>query len=371
MRRWSAFLVGMVLFTVILGAGALEAAGKGRLLVAPQLLDTAGLTLDWQVHLAVSEVEIVEKMLVFDEYLIVLTDHNYLFCIDREKGSIYFEFQLVPAGLPVYPPQYYGGKFWFVVGNELLVVNPHAATAPKPRKLSVVGSGATSAAMRNTSHLYIAGSDRRVHALVTDGYWQRFSASAENNSLINSLVCDDKFVAFATDAGNVVCMSPSEPKEYWQRDLVDRIDAPIVRDGNWLYVSVESGKIHKLSITTGIDGWKEQFQAAAALVDSAVTGKKVIYQYAGVKGFYAVDKKSGAALWQLENGIGLLAENGTSSYVFAKPGMLIRMDNAEAKKIYSVNLAGVAKFASNTVDSKMYISSDKGKVMAVGIKAEK
>jgi len=363
--------MGMVLLTTALGAGAVEAAGQGQLLVAPQLLDAAGLAVDWQLHLALSEVEVVEEMFVFDEYLLMMTDHNYLFCIDREKGTIYFEYQLAPAGLPVYRPQYYDGKFWFVVGNELLVVNPHAGTVPKPRKLTVVGSGATSAAMRNRSHLYIAGSDRRVHALVADEYWQRFSASAEDHSLINSLVCDDDFVAFTTDAGNVVCMSPSDhnPEEYWQRDLIDRIDAPIVRDGKWLYVSVESGKVHQLSIAAGVDGWKEPFQTGAALVDSVITGRKLLYQYAGLKGFYAIDKSTGGGLWQLKNAIGLLSEDGASSYVFARPSMLIRMDNAGAKKVYSVNLAGVTRFASNTIDSKMYISNDKGKVMAVGIKA--
>ncbi len=287
MRKWSAILVFIVFFAAVMAFGTVEAADEGRLLVAPQLLEAAGLMMEWQVHLALSKVEIVENMFVFDEYLIVMTDHNYLFCIERKKGIIQFEFQLVAAGLPVYHPQYYGGKFWFIVGNELLVVNPRSATVPKPIKLGMVGSGATCSAMRNTSFIYAAGSDRRLHALVADEYWQTFSASAENNSLINSLVCDDKFVAFTTDAGNVVCMSPDDPKprEYWQRDLVDGIHAPIVRDGQWLYVSVESGKIHKLSTTTGLDGWKKQFQAGAALVDSAIAGRKVIYQYAGIKGF--------------------------------------------------------------------------------------
>jgi len=373
MRRWSAFLVGMVLFTTVLGAGSVQAVGEGKLLVAPQLLDAAALAVDWQVHLALSKAEVVENMFVFDEYLLVMTDHNYLFCINREKGTIYFEYQLVPAGLPVYRPQYYDDKFWFVVGNELLVVSPHAGQAPKPRKLGVVGSGATSPAMRNTSHLYIAGSDRRVHALVVDGYWQSFSASAEDSSLINSLVCDDEFVAFTTDIGGVICMSPFDmnPEKYWQRDLVDRIDAPIVRDGEWLYVSVESGKIHQLSIATGADGWKEQFQAGAALTDPVVTGRKLLYQYAHDKGLYAIDKENGGGLWQLKDGIGLLSEDGVSSYVFVQPPMLIRMDNASAKKVYSVNLAGVTRFATNTIDSKMYLSSDKGKVMAVGIKSGK
>lgn len=373
MRKWLAILVFIVFFAAVMAFGTVEAASKGQLLVAPELLEAAGLMMEWQVHLALSKVESVENMFVFDEYLIVMTDHNYLFCIDRKKGTIRFEFQLVAAGLPVYHPQYYGDKFWFIVGNELLVVNPLSATAPKPIKLNMVGSGATCSAMRNTSFIYAAGSDRRLHALVADEYWQSFSASAENNSLINSLVCDDKFVAFTTDAGNVVCMSPDEPKpkEYWQRDLVDGIHAPIVRDDQWLYVSVESGKIHKLSITKGLDGWKKQFQAGAALVDSAIAGKEVIYQYAGVKGFYAIDKEIGTSLWQLENGLGLLSEDGDFSHIFAKPGVLIRMNNANPGKIYSVNLAGVAKFASNTTDSKMYISSDKGKVMAVGVRAEK
>ena len=73
--------------------------------------------------------------------------------------------------------------------------------------------------MRNDKHIFIAGTDRRLHAIVADEYWEAFAVTADNDSMINSLVVDNDFVVFSTDAGNVICTSSQSRDKHWQRDI--------------------------------------------------------------------------------------------------------------------------------------------------------
>ena len=123
----------------------------------------------------------------------------------------------------------------------------------------------------------------------------------------------------------------------------------------------------KSAAATGTDAWKAAFQAGAALIESTVIGKRVVYQYAGDKGLYAIDKQTGKKVWQLENAVALLTEAANTAYVIADPPLMIVMDNLKAKKLYSVNFAGVSKYAVNTTDSTMYASNDSGKVMSISL----
>lgn len=365
MLRRFLFSVFFVLTAVGVGRGALAQTGAGAMLVSPSLLGRAGLQMGWQINLPVKQAESVERMYVFEKYLYVLTDQNYLFCIDREKGSMRFCLQLTTAGLKVHEPQYYDGKLLFTVGNRFLILDPAAGVVTESRELKNIGSVAVYPVVRNSRHIFVAGLDKRLHAMVADEYWQEFTITADNDSLINSLVVDDEFVVFSTEVGNIVKTSSQKAKKLWQRDIPGRISAPIAKDGRWLYVGSVNTKLYKLDIDTGQSSWGAAFQAGAKLTDSAVMGKRVVYQCAGDNGLYAIDKDSGKMLWQVPEGVGLLAEKGSTVYVFARPGVLVVMDNNTPKKLYSVNFAGVSRHAANTTDSTIYVSDDKGRVMSI------
>ena len=90
--------------------------------------------------------------------------------------------------------------------------------------------------------------------------------------------------------------------------------------------------------------------------------KTAVYQYVRSKGLTAIDRRDGSVLWSLAEGLGLLAEVGSKAYVITKNETLTVMDNVAAKKLYSVNFRGVRRFAANTVDSKMYIADERGRI---------
>jgi len=320
-------VVFLVAGCVGVAGGALAQKGSAEsMLVSANLLKHAGLQADWQINLPLKETEGVERMFVFDKYLYVLTDRNYMFCIDRAKGGIRFCLELAGLGLKVHQPQYYGGMLLFMVGTELLVLDPAAGAVKESRRLMTIGRGAVCGARRNSRHIFVAALDKRLHAIVADEYWEEFGLTADNDSLINSIVVDDEFVVFSTVHGNVVRASAQKAKRLWQRDIPGKISAPIARDGRWLYVGSENTKLYKLDIDTGRSGWGTAFQAGAQLTDSVVVGKRAVYQYAGNNGLYAIDKDSGKMLWQVSEGLGLLAEKDETAYVFAKPGVLVVME---------------------------------------------
>lgn len=352
----------------IAGGATTQEADAEAMLVSESLLKHAGLQVGWQINLPLKETERVERMFVFDKYLYVLTDRNYLFCIDRAKGSIRFCLQLVKAGLKVHEPQYYGGRLLFTVGTRIFVLDPAAGVVKESRQLVNIGRGAVCGAQRNAVHIFVAGLDKRLHAIVADEYWQEFMVTADNDSLINSIVVDDEFVVFSTQVGNIVMTSAQKAKRLWQRDIPGRINAPIVRDGRWLYVGSENTKLYKLDINSGRSGWETVFQAGAQLTDSVTVGGRAVYQYAGNNGLYAIDKDSGKMLWQVSEGLGLLAEEDETAYVFAEPGVLVVMENSTGKKLYTVNFAGVSRYAANTTDSTIYVSDDRGRVMSINVR---
>jgi outer membrane protein assembly factor BamB len=364
--RFFISIVGLVLvFAGVEGFGQSQEQG---FLISPVLLKHSGMEMQWQLNLPIKPAEKVERLFVFDEYLYVLTDHNYLFCLERVKGTLRFEQQLAVAGLPVCEPKYYQGKLNFVVGNELLVLDPAAGAISEKRKLKGFGKGSVCGIARNSAYLYVVGSDRRIRALVAGEYWEKFSVSADNDSLINSLVVDDELIIFATETGNVVKVLSEGPAKKWQFDIPGTIKAPIVRDGESLYVGSENTKLYKLDINTGQKLWPVDFQTGAVLTESAIIGKKAVYQYASDKGLYAIEKEGGEKAWQVENGIGILTEKGGRAYVLAKEGVLVVMDNDSGEQLYSVNVSAVNRHATNMTDSAIYVSDDKGRLMGIKIK---
>ena len=352
----------------VAGGASVREANAGAMPVSPSLLKEAGLQAGWQINLPLKETERVERMFVFDKYLYVLSDQNYLFCIDRTKGSIRFCLELAGPGLKVHEPQYYAGRLLFTVGTRIFILDPTAGAVKESRRLVNIGRGAVCGAQRNAGHIFVAGLDKRLHAIVAGEYWQEFMVTADNDSLINSIVVNDEFVVFSTSVGNIVMTSSQKAKRLWQRDIPGRINAPIVRDGRWLYVGSENTKLYKLDITSGRSGWETAFQAGALLADSVTVGRRAVYQYAGNNGLYAIDKDSGKMLWQVSEGLGLLAEKDETAYVFAKPGVLAVMDNETGRELYSVNFAGVTRYAANTTDSTIYVSDDKGRVMSINVR---
>ena len=345
------------LFVLSVSSGNIAAEGRPQPLVSPQLLEQTNLKILWQSELPMKKSETLERLFILGNRIYGLSDHNYMVSLDRQKGAVVFSRAVAPAGLPVVGLDILHNELFSVIGNRLVQINPEFGTERSSTALAFV---VVCPAARNSLYFYIAGTDRRLHVLRADDKVQIFEAAARNNSMITSIIADENFVVFATDAGNCVGMAPDTPKRLWLFDADGPVAGRIVRDANSLFVSSKDTNVYKLDILTGKLLWK--YQTAAVLDRGPRVTRNVVYQYVRNKGLSAIDRRTGKFLWQVPQGADLLAEADQKAYVITDSGELVVMDNKKAEKLYSVNLAPVSRYVTNTADSKIYIAAEAGRI---------
>ena len=337
-------------------------------LLSTELIQEAGWTYNWQMNLPLKPGEKISRLNVMGAHVYVMTDTNVLFCIVREEGRVKSVSQLSPSRLPVSRPYFYEGQIWFIVGNQMMVFDPAIGDFIMEKSFPRVGSSPKGGLARNNNYIYICGSDNRLHAINTDGYWRQFIATADNDSPIVSVIATDDIAVFATQAGNVIGMSPNEAEKLWQYDVTGPIKSQLVLDGDYVYVGSLDSKLYKLGLSGGKLAWKSPFHSGAPIRDTFIVGSEIVYLYNPLNGFYGVNTQTGQAVWQIVSGEGMICETPEKGFVYARPGVLKVMDNKTGKELYSVNFSSVERYAANTTDAVMYLSDTKGRLMSVTVK---
>jgi len=329
-------------------------------LVPPELLKEAELEILWENKLPIKTGESLEQLFILGNRIYGLSDRNFMVSLNREKGNVIFSRLITDVGLPVVGLGLYKDELFSVAGNKLVEIDTGSGTELSAKRL---GFGVACPAARNNSYFYIAGTDRRVHTFRSEDKVQVFEVAAEDDSIITSVVADEDFVVFATDTGACVSITPDRTKRLWQFDAADGIAWPIVRDAESLFVASKDTNIYRLNAWTGRLVWK--YQTGAMLESGPRVAQGAVYQYVRNEGLVAIDKENGRLLWQLAEGVDLLAEADGKAYVITNTGKLVVMDNKKAKQLYCVDFAGVSRYAANVVDLKIYIADEDGRVACI------
>jgi len=357
-RHRLVLLVWLMLFS---GAASRIAADDGsRWLVSPELLEHAKLKVRWQNDLPIGEKENLEKLFILGDRVYALSDRNYMVSLNKATGSMVFGVSVAPAGFPILGLELYEGGLISVIGNKLVEIDPETGAENKAKYLKYA---VVCPAARNSSSFYVSGADRRLHILNADNKVPVFEVAADNESLITSIIADERSVIFATDAGNLISIMPDRPKRLWQFNATDAIAGPIVRDGMSLFFASEDTNAYRVDIIDLISAslvWK--YQMPGVLENAPRVTQDVVYQYARDKGLTAIDRQSGKFMWSLAQSTDLLAQAHGKAYVITRVRTLAVMDNTKGKKLYSVNFAGVSRYAANTTDSQIYIADERGRV---------
>jgi outer membrane protein assembly factor BamB len=355
----------LVLWAVcVLGSG-LQAQGAERAarMFTPELLDHANLKMVWQQELPVKKGEDFAMMTVLGDRLYIRSDRNYLWSLDRAKGSIAFSRSIAPRGIPVLGLVSYGSDLITVIGNQLVELDEDTGVE---RRVSDLELSIVVPPVRNSQFFYIAAGDRRLHVLRVKNLVQAFEVAADNDSLITSVVADDSIVVFGTEAGNLVAMMADVPRKLWQFNAPEALAGPVMRDNDSFYFAGTDTNVYRVdmvNITTATLVWK--YQTEAVLDRAPRLTEEFVYQYAGGRGLTALAKQTGQAAWSLPEGVDLLVEKGNRAYVVTKFRTLTVMDNATGRKLYSVNLAPVAHHAANTTDGRIYLADERGRVVCL------
>ncbi|AQT69384.1 outer membrane biogenesis protein BamB [Anaerohalosphaera lusitana] len=335
-------------------------------LVSNDLLQAGGMAMAWQINMPLKADEDIDRIFVFDDYAYVLTDSNFLFCINTKTGTPRFSLELASKGLPVCNPTYAENKLYFIIGNDLKIVDPAVGSIVESQELPAIGRSAYCGIAKTEEMLYVAGSNNRLTAINPETYIKSFQATADDDSPIYSFVASSDYLVFATTPGTVFAIDPLSPEKDWEFIGAEGLKAPLVDEDGSVYISSLDTKVYKLNISNGRSEWPIPFEAGSPLQKSVRLGQDVFYQYAGQSGFYAADKETGKAVWELKGGLEVLTEESGSAYIFTAPGVLTVMDNNAGEKLYSVNFSDVTDYAVNTED-KMYIANDDGRFMAIEI----
>jgi len=370
-EQFSTLFAWFAVWFLIMGFG-LEAAQPSPLL-SPELLSEAGFELNWEIHLPVKTAvgEKLERLYVFDPYLVVLTNQNFLFCRDRLDGSRRFEMQIAESRLPVAEPLYLEGRLFFLVGSRLIIVDPSVGAVIRKEDLGEAAASRGVCLARNERFVYVAGADHRLHAyqIQEDGdHVELFSATADDDSAITSILATSEQVFFATTSGAVVAMKTDEPVKLWQYNCSGPITASLVLDGGVLYAAGEDTKLYKLDASTGKMLWAMPFFAGQKILHTPVVGRSLVYLNAGRNGLFGVSKESGQEVWNVPSGQSLLCESGQKAYIFAAPAVIVVMDNTRGRPLYSMNAAGVTHCAVNQVDAKIYLADEEGRAACLSVR---
>ena len=326
-------------------------------LVSPAQFKDSDLEIVWQGELPIKAGESLREMSIIGRRIYALSSSNFLAALNRENGNVVFSRYLAEAGFPVIGLGLYENELFTIAGSRLLEMDADHGADVNAVELKF---SETCPAVRNRSFFYIAGTDKRIHSLRTEDRVQVFEVAADDDSAVTSVIADENFVVFATDSGFCAAFTPDGPKKLWQFNVAGGIAAPVVRDGDSIFFAGKDTNVYRLNAKTGEFIWK--CQMGAILEKGPTVAQKCVYQYVRDNGLTAIDKGSGKILWQLPEGIDLLAEGGDKAYVFTLAGEIAAMDNVKCKKLYSVSIPAVSKYAVNVTDSKIYVADYAGRV---------
>jgi hypothetical protein len=346
--------VSQIIFTSVL-----YAEDELRWLIPRPMVASTELKIVWQFNLPMGEGESLDQLFLSGNRVCALSSRNFLSCINRADGNVMFARYIAPVGLPVADFESYKGELITVIGNKLVELSADFGTEKTATNIS---SRAVCPVVRNDSYFYIAGADKRIHVLKADDKVQVFEVAAESDSRITSVLAEQGFVVFATEAGNVIRIAPDKSVKVWQFDAPAAIIGPVVHDANSLYFACRDTFVYRIELSSGKLLWKRQM---GGILDVAPQlGGKLVYQRVPDMGLVAIDKQTGKQppVWEVKDGAGVLSESGDKTFVITKGGLLTAMDNIKAKQLYSVNIGLSVKYAINAADAKIYVADAKGRI---------
>ena len=345
-----------VVFQIVF-TSMLLAQDDSQWLIPRAMVASTELKIVWQFNLPMAKGESLNDMLLCGNRLCALSSGNYLSCINKADGNVMFASLIAPPGLPVVDLESYKGELLTMVGSRLVEIG---ADFGIEKTKTQIDTAVVCPVVRNESFFYIAAADRRIRALRAKDKVKVFEVAAKNDSRITSILADNDFVVFSTEAGNVIRMAPDKALKIWQFDAPSAVVGPIVNDATSLYFACRDTCVYRIELSSGKLLWKYQTQG---VLDAAPQlGSKLVYQCVPNAELVAIDKQTGKIVWRVKDGAGMLSESGDKTFVVTNSGCLVAMDNAKAKQLYSVNVALSLKYAANTADSKIYIADAHGRI---------
>jgi hypothetical protein len=364
MRRIPPFRVCLLLGVCLLWNMAFPAgAAEPSVPISKELLDHAGLDIVWQAALPILDKERIGTMIVLEDRLDVRSTRNYVWSMERNTGKTVFAESIAPRDLLVLGWTAYNDRLITVINNQIVEFDKNTGRRQQVNDPKV---GIVAPVARNSQYFYVAGGDRRLHAFRATDMVRIFNGDPGKDSMVTSVLADDDMVVVGTEAGDLVAMATNMPRKLWEFDAPGALAGPLVRDGSSFYFASKDTYVYRIDMvgpTRVSFVWRHQTEAF--LDREPRVARNAVYQYALYRGLCAIDKQLGTTLWMLPEGLDLLAEAGNRAYILTSNKTLAVMDNTTGKYVCCANFGTIAKYATNTMDGKIYVADERGRVVCL------
>lgn len=201
----------------------------------------------------------------------------------------------------------------------------------------------------------------RVYSYVFDTMRQFGMYRARANICVTPLF-DSPSLFFASDDGAVYSYDIGE-KLNWTYQTGGPIKAPLVLDGDTLYVCSTDYAVYALNKVTGSLQWK--FEAGYPISSKPELCNGVLYPCSDDKILYALDATSGKMLWKLPNTERFVVATKRRVYVLSTDQELLGID-PKTGEVRTRHPLGPFKFViSNPADPILYVATQDGYIFAL------
>lgn len=279
-----------------------------------------------------------------------------------------------------------------VIENETLSLALKKIWESEPINVGIHGASKASPAVDETG-IYIGGDNGWFSRFSPEGrvIW-RFRADRASFGIHGTALLDREFVYFGAYNGLFYCLRKDDGRVVWAARLGEAIGSSPVADGDFIYVSAETGfgrpasrervmfhyperngRLFKLDRRTGAVVWRtpwagEQIHSSPTLYDG---GRKV-----GVganNGFYfSYDAKDGRELWRSDVGGAVkgtaVADPEGRLYLGTYGKMFIALNGVDGHLLWSAPLSGLSQTSAAWVpDLKLLVTAahERGEVVAL------
>ena len=330
-------------------------SSQAKQVVSSAILASGNLEFSWQNQLPLKVGEKINQFFVAGDNVYVITDRNYLLCLNRFNGTTRFAKFLAATGLPILGPTEDDGILYFLIGKDLVSLNP--VTAELDKKLTFECYPVAQVSM-NSDNYYVPCNDKLIRVVSRESKITNYKISSCTDAALASIFVTNSNLFFTTTQGNVFSTSSTEALKIWQFDLGGRIASQLKFSDNSLYLTSLDSNVYKLNAITGDLIWKvplgDEIKQGVIAADSG------LYVSAGKEGIYLLNPEDGTILWQEKSGVKLLAQSNDKSVLLTDNNLLSIMNDKTGKNICRLNIANVRNCATNLIDSRIYVLDGKG-----------
>ncbi len=327
--------------------------------IPDDILRKSGLEVVWPfADLMMHSDDRISEVYCHQGQLYIYSSKHYIISLNGSNGTINWTRVLPYAGLEHPPISFYGGLLTIMQGNVYMELRTSDGEIVRTLELPL---DVTTAPVRNEELLFVGASDRRFYAVrLRDGV--RLGRIICEKMPFGPAAIEDGRVFFTTLDNTIYAIEAENHRLLMNIPVGSRLAGVAVNAGQCFVPSADTS-LYCLNAKTNNPIWRRL--CGGALEELPALTDRYVYQPVAHKSLICLDRSDGKLLWELNEGEGFIAQNGTQSYVLTNRNELTVMDNATGKRVMSFFLTNIDLYATNTEDATLYLASDTGDVLTL------